>query len=71
MKFVGLWTVHKCTVHRKKSTFAATVHWTVAALLQQSVKTKKKKKKRKSLKRKTQQNVDPNCALEGECEAIY
>ena len=27
------------------------------------MKTKKKKKKRKSLKRKTQQNVDPNCAL--------
>ena len=24
---------------------------------------KKKKKKRKSLKRKTQQNVDPNCAI--------
>ena len=45
MKFVGLWTVHGYTVHWKKSTFAATVHWTVAVLLQKRVKTKKKKKK--------------------------
>ena len=26
MKFVSLWTVHGCTVHREKSTFTATVH---------------------------------------------
>ena len=26
MKFVGPWTVHGCTVHWEKSTFAATVH---------------------------------------------
>ena len=45
MKFVGPWTVHGCTVH-KKSTFAAIVHWTVVALLQKRVKTKKKKKKK-------------------------
>ena len=47
MKFVGSWTVHIYTVHWKKSTFVATVHWTVAALLQKRVKTKKKKKKKK------------------------
>ena len=32
--------MHICTFHEKKSTFAATVHWTVAALLQKRVKTK-------------------------------
>ena len=45
MKFVSPWTVHRCTVHWEKSTFAATVQWTVAALLKNAWKQKKKKKK--------------------------
>ena len=48
MKFMGLWTVHICTVHDKKSTFAVTVHWTVTAIPKTREKKKKKTKRNKT-----------------------
>lgn len=42
MKFVGPWTVHICTVHYRKSTFAVTVYWTVTALPKTRENQKKK-----------------------------
>ena len=42
------WTVHECTVFTvEKSTFAATVQWTVAALLPETRENKKRKKKKR------------------------
>ena len=45
---MGPWTVHTCTVHGWKSTFAVTVQWTVTAILQNQWKKKKKPQEQNS-----------------------
>ena len=58
----NLWVHEQCTdalFMVEKSTFAATVQWTVAAFLQNKWKQKKKKKKKK----KKKLNADADAAL--------
>ena len=65
MKFVGLWTVHGCTVHREKVNICGYCSmnsaWTVAASLPETRENKiKKKRKKRNLNSQTQTQLQPN-----------